>query len=127
MGMRWLDWKFSARLGWEDPWLRWISVSALVIVLAMGAFFLWRLLPEGWRSGVVTMHYNIYIGIDDVRTWQWLFFVPGTAFLFVLLDTVIALGLFRRHPLASRTLVATGLMTAVVWAIGSFFLINVNI
>lgn len=73
------------------------------------------------------MHYTIYIGIDDVRSWQWLFFVPGVALATVITDFAIALGLFRRHPLASRTLAATSFVTAVVWAIGSFFLINVNI
>ena len=125
--MRWEDWKFSARLGWQDPVVRWLSLAALVIVFAMGGFFLWRLLPEGWRSGVVTMHYTVYIGIDDVRGWQWLFFVPGMALGMVILDILIALGLFRRHPLASRTIIATALATSVVWAIGSFFLINVNI
>jgi hypothetical protein len=124
--MRWEEWKFSARLGWQDPYVRWIGLATVLLVCITGGFFLFRLLPEGWRSGVITMHYNIYLGIDDVRPWPWLFVVPGTALGAVVIDVLLALGLYRRHALASRTVLAAGLAASAVWAIGIFFLIRVN-
>ncbi|MFA5935232.1 MAG: hypothetical protein WC787_00020 [Patescibacteria group bacterium] len=125
--MRWEEWKFSARLGSQDAFLRWTSILAMFIVFAMGIFLMVRVLPEGWRSGVVTFHYNIYLGIDDVRPWPWIFAVPGAAILTIAFDVLFSLGLFRKHPLASRTMMVVALASAIAWAIGSFFLMLVNL
>lgn len=125
--MRLEEWKFSARLGLQDHWLRITSLLSLLVVLGMGAYVLFRLLPEGFASGVITMHYNVYLGIDDVRPWPWVFAIPGTALGLVVIDTLLALGLFRKHPMAARTVTSVGLAAAVVWAIGAFFLMLVNI
>ncbi len=124
--MRWEEWAFSARLGWQDAYVRWTSLAMVFLVCISGGFFLIRLLPEGWRSGVITMHYTIYLGIDDVRPWPWIFFIPGTALGTIACDVLIALGLYRRHALASRTVLTAGLATTIVWAVGLFFLLRVN-
>jgi hypothetical protein len=125
-GMRWEDWKFSARLAWQDAWMRWMLILSFVLLFGMTAFLLFRLLPEGWKTGVVTIHYNVYLGIDDVRSWPWIFVLPGGALLVMILDALLSLGFFRAHPLASRTLMSACLATAIIWAVGSFYLIRVN-
>lgn len=125
--MTWAEWKFSARLGSQDRFIRWTALATAVVLVGMSAFFLWRLLPEGWRSGVVTLHYNVYLGIDDVRPWPWLFTLPGIAAVVTVVDVLCSLGLYRQNPLASRTIMATGFITTALWAIGSFFLILVNV
>lgn len=125
--MRWEDWKFSARLGWQDPYIRWIAIASLLLVSITGGILLLKLLPEGWRSGVITMHYNIYLGIDDVRPWPWIFVVPSSALGATIANILLALGLFWRHGLASRTLLTAGLAVGIVWSIGVFFLIRVNL
>lgn len=125
--MRWEEWKFSARLATQDRFIRWTAIGTAVLIMGMSAFFLWRLLPEGWRSGVITLHYNVYLGIDDVRAWPWLFALPGAAIATAAVDILFALGFFRQNKLASRTIVAVGFIAAVLWALGSFFLILVNV
>jgi hypothetical protein len=125
--MRWEEWKFSARLGLQDQWLRVTFLLAIVIVLGMSGFMFWRILPDALHTGVVTMHYNVYLGIDDVRPWPWIFTIPGAALGLLLIDGLMGLGLFRKHPLAARTLTTIGLSAALVWGIGTFFLTLVNI
>lgn len=125
--MRWEEWKFSARRAAQDSFVRWTTVSTVVLLVGMSSYLLVRVLPVAWRSGVVTMHYTIYLGIDDVRPWPWIFFVPGVAIFFGLLDLLIAFGIYLRDALASRTLVALALITAILWTVGSFFLLRVNV
>jgi hypothetical protein len=72
------------------------------------------------------MHYNIYLGIDEVSLWPWVFVLPGVAFLVALLDVIFALGIFRRDALASRMLLAVCLASTMLWSVGSFFLVLVN-
>ncbi len=125
--MRWSEWKFSARLALQDSFIRWTAVVMFVVIFGMSAFFLWKLLPEVWRSGVITFHYNVYLGIDDVRPWAWVFMLPGAALGFALVDSLFALSLFRHHPLASRTVMALGMLSTIVWAVGTFFLMLINL
>jgi hypothetical protein len=125
--MQWEEWKFSARRASQDFFIRWVTVTAFLILIGMTIFFLKRLLPEGWRSGVVTLHYNVYLGIDDVRPWWWLFFIPGAAGGLFLMDVLLAASLFRMNALASRTILAIGAASLLVWAVGCFFLIRVNV
>lgn len=124
--MSWEEWKFSARRAVQDPFIRWTLLGGLMLLIGMTVFLLRRLLPEGWRIGTITLHYNVYLGIDDVRPWWWIFFVPGIALVLFVADILIAFGLFRTNALGSRTIVAIGAVSLIVWAVGCFFLIRVN-
>lgn len=125
--MQWSDWRFSAKRAWQNRYIRWVaSVNGLVIV-AGASFFLWKLIPVGLRSGVLVLHYNIYLGIDSVQAWPWIIAVPGGMLLVYLTNTVTALGLFRPDELAAKTLVTASLILTVVWCVGSFFIMRVNL
>lgn len=124
--MTWAEWRFSARLAAQDPFVRWTSIATAAVFVLMSAFFMIRLLPNSWRVGVVTLHYNVYLGIDDVRSWPWLITIPAWAFALLAFDGLVAFGVHRKDKLASRTLVAIGAASTVLWAIGLFFLIVVN-
>lgn len=125
--MTWSEWRFSAKLAWQDPFIRWMTVLSLLIFVATSFFVLWKLIPEGLRSGVLTMHYTIYLGIDDVRPWPWIFVVPGGLAAVLLVNSILSFGLFRSDALAARAL--TGLATAVliIGAVSSFFLVLINL
>lgn len=125
--MRWDAWRFSAKLAWQDPFVRWASISVVLFCTSISAFVLWKLIPIGLRSGVLTFHYNIYLGIDDVRSWPWIF-VPLAAMLVAfLLDIGLALGLYRKDMLAARAIVGLSLALCILWGAGLFFLTLVNL
>lgn len=124
--MRWAEWKFSAQRAAQDNFVRWTAVSTVVLFVFATSFFLYRLLPAVLRSGVAIIHYNIYLGIDDVRKWPWIFTLPAVMFLLIICDLLFAFGNFRRDPLASRALLAIAFISTALWAVGSFFIILVN-
>lgn len=124
--MHWEEWRFSAKLAWQDPVFRSLIITSTVLYLGTTTFLLWRLLPEGWRTGVLTVHYNVYLGIDDVRPWMFILFFPAIALVVLGIDISVALGLFRRDVLASKTLLSAGLAAILIWMINIFFLIRVN-
>jgi hypothetical protein len=120
------EWRFSAKLAWQDRFVRWMTVATFALAFGMSVFVLWRLIPEGLRAGVLTMHYTIYLGIDDVRTWPWIFLLPAGMMSLMSVSVLCTFGLFRRDPLAAKTLSATLLASAVLWSFSVFFLIIVN-
>lgn len=125
--MTWDEWRFSAKLAWQDQFIRWTLLATTVFVLAMSVFTLWRLIPEGLRAGVITMHYSIYLGIDDVRAWPWVFLFPGAMILVMSVNGFIALGTYRMHAIASRTVIAFSAITSALWGIGLFFIMLMNL
>ena len=125
--MTWEAWKFSAKLAWQDRYLRILGISTLVAFVVWTGFFSWRLIPEGMRSGVLVMHYNVYLGIDDVRPWPWIALSPSAFLALYTIDLVIAAGMYRSDAIAARALATIGSVTGILWGISSFFLILVNL
>jgi len=125
--MTWAEWRFSALLAWQDAFIRWTTIVAATVTLAMSVFVLWKLIPEGVRSGTVTMHYTIYLGIDDVRPWPWLFAIPGGLLSVFLVNSAVSFGLYRSDALAARALAGVAVSILTIAAIGSFFLVLINL
>ncbi len=125
--MKWAAWRFSAYRAWQDPFLRYTFVVSGICILGMGAFVLFKLIPEGIRSSVLTLHYNVYLGIDDVKPWWWIVYpVVGMIALFFL-NAVCALGIFREDPLAARALAVVTAFMVLLWSLHLFFLVFVNV
>ncbi len=125
--MRWDQWRFSARLAWQDRWVRWTMICTVLFYIVMTAFVLSRLIPPGLRSGVLTLHYNVYLGIDEVRSWPWVLLSPGIMLAVILANLTLAFGIFRHDELAARTLLAVTVAVALLWGVGSFFMTAVNL
>lgn len=125
--MTWDEWRFSAKLAWQDRCVKWLTIANASLLTVTSMFVLWRLIPEGARSGVLTYHYSIYLGIDDVRGWPWVFMLPGGGLLIFAFNTVVSLGLFRADVLAARSLSALATAILLVGSIGSFFLVLINL
>ncbi|MFZ2804434.1 MAG: hypothetical protein WA001_04375 [Patescibacteria group bacterium] len=125
--MRLAEWRFSAKLAWKNRFIKWVTIATVLVFVGMTAFILWRLIPTGLQTSVLTMHYTIYLGIDDVRQWQWIFAVPGLMLTVILINFLFALGIFRHDVLAAKMLVAFSAALTVTWCVGAFFLVLVNL
>lgn len=121
------EWQLSARRGWRNPLIRWVTVATLVCIVGMSSFVAWKLLPVGLRSGVVILHYNIYLGIDQVQSWQWMFLSPAIMFGILIVNALFALGCFANHELAAKACVMMTAILTVLWGVSSFFLVLVNV
>jgi hypothetical protein len=125
--MRWDEWRFSASLAWRDAFVRHGIVFSFLLVGGMTTYMLWRLIPEGLRSGVLAVHYTMYLGIDDVRDWPWVLVLPGGMLATLLANVSFAVGVYRYDSVAARTLTAVSCALAVSWAVGCFFLVRINL
>lgn len=125
--MKWEEWRFSTKLALQDSFVRWMTLVTLVLYSGMTTFVLWKLIPLGLRSGLLTFHYNIYLGIDDVRPWEWIFFPLGIMLGVIIVNTFFAFRIFRTDKLGARTLVALSSAVCVLWVAGMFFLTMVNL
>lgn len=125
--MHWDEWKFSLEVAWDDPWYRWQTSLTAGAALAGSLYFLWRLIPEGVRSGLLVMHYNLYFGIDEVMPWYWITVFFAGWWLLLAIDLMAAGWLFRKDRIMSRVLVCVATVFTVLALLGGFYLTAVNI
>lgn len=120
-------WLFSARRAWHNPLLKWIALATAVIVVAATGFYLWKTLGHARESGTVVLHYNIYLGIDDVVAWPWAFFWPGIWLVLTGLDIILAFGWYRTDPHLSTSLFVFAAAWAIPWALALYYLTLANV
>lgn len=125
--MRWDEWRFSAALAWRDIFVRSITGISFVLAGSISGYAIWRLVPEGMRSGVLALHYTMYLGIDDVRAWPWIFALPGSIFSLLLVNAVVSAGIYRTDVFAARVLSTLSCALTIVWSVGMFFLVRINL
>lgn len=121
------EWRFSSRLAWEDPVMRWLALSTLVILIASSIYAGIRLFSLSFASGFVVTHYTVYLGIDQVLPTIWL--LPILIVPVVLISGTIAIGYynFRQDGLSGYGLLALSSASTVIWIIQLFHLIKINI
>jgi hypothetical protein len=119
--------KFSLSVAWDDPWYRWQTIFTLVLALIGSGFFLWHVIPEGLQSGLLVLHYNPYVGIDEVQFWPWIITLPLALLVVVLADVLVAGFLFRHDRLASRVLLCMSSAFTAIGLVGAVFLMLVNL
>ena len=125
--MRLEEWRFSATLAWRDPFMRWATLACLLVAFGMTGYVLTKLIPQGLTSGVLATHYTMYLGIDDVRAWPWVFSIPAGIIALIGANAIVAAGIFRTDPLATRMLTALSCAATIVWTVGSLFLVRINL
>ncbi|MFH1620930.1 MAG: hypothetical protein ABIB04_02495 [Patescibacteria group bacterium] len=121
------EWRFSAKFAWQDRFIKWSLMANIAIIVGISSYILWRLIPEGIRSGVLTLHYTIYLGIDEVRPWPWITLLPVIMLTVWLANFLVSLGVYRKDKLAAKTLVSVFTFTNIIWVICLFFIVIVNI
>ena len=118
-------WGMSARLAWQRPWFRLLSLLLLVFTLLTSWLFLSRTLPE-IQEGTMVFHTNVYNGIDDIREWGWVFVWPIVWCVSVLGGIIASYGVFQRDRLLAQGIIAWLYAWSLPWALGLMYLMSVN-
>lgn len=119
-------WMLSARLAWGRPWFRVVTLAAFLFSVAVGVWFILQVLPSARTNGTFAYHYNIYVGIDDLRAWWWVFVLPGAWVLLTGLDIVLAYGTYRTDVVLSNALAVLALLWSLPWSVALFYLTVIN-
>ncbi|HWR00070.1 MAG TPA: hypothetical protein VN397_04480 [Candidatus Methylomirabilis sp.] len=124
--MNWEEYKFTFEVAWDDPWYRWQSIFTVACAVVGSGVFLWHMIPEGMRSGLLVFHYTLYFGIDEVLPWHRIFVLPSALLVTVVIDIVVAGNLFRKDRVASRVMLCAATLFTAFCLAGGFFLTIVN-
>lgn len=71
--------------------------------------------------GIITLHYDIFFGIDRIGSWQRLFLYPGLAMVLVFVNFCFSYLLFPRDKYLSYYL---GIASALISGIVMFYILS---
>lgn len=112
----------SARLAWHRPWFRALTFVLVGFVLLTSIGYLVSLEPVVRESRTLVFHTNVYFGIDDVRSWPWMFLWPGVWLMTVIAGVLSAFGVYQRDSLLAHSLMVWLFLWSFPWAIGFYYL-----
>ncbi|MCR4279050.1 MAG: hypothetical protein NUV81_04110 [bacterium] len=118
---------FSVKQAIHDPFVRWATVGSFFLYLVTIIYFIWSLLPIVRESGLIVLHYNTYLGIDAVRPWPWFLLFPAVTLGIIIFDTIASILLFQKDRTASRSIIALEFVTVLLWSVGMYFLVRINL
>ena len=119
-------WFFSAKLAWGNLLIRWLSIVTIFLVVAMSGFYVWQIFPSVKGRGYFIMHYNLYLGIDDVRNWPWVFVLPIAWLIITLIDLAFAYGVYRLDVHFAVSLALLAFSWSIPWSGALFYLTFMN-
>ncbi|MBD3281776.1 hypothetical protein GF391_03450 [Candidatus Uhrbacteria bacterium] len=125
--MIWDEWRFSSRIAWENPLMRWGMIATLISLLAASAYSGYRLFSLSLPSGYVVTHYTVYLGIDQVLPYPWLILILLVPVVLISATMTLGYYFYRQDVLAGASLLTLSAITTVIWIIQLFHLIKINI
>jgi hypothetical protein len=120
------EWRLAFEIAWDDPWFRWQTIVTCAVAAIGTVLYLVRLIPLGLKNGALVFHYNLYLGIDNVSPWPWVFAAPAAALAAIGADIAVSFIMYRHDRIASRVLLGAATAFALLAAIGAVFIVLVN-
>jgi len=105
---------------WRNLFIRYTTIAAIVLQIGMWLLLVWKFLPIARQLEIVSLHYNIYFGIDLIGSWYGILTIPAVGLVFILVNSILILALFKREKFLSyflagcNVLINLGLLTALI-------------
>lgn len=89
---------------------------------------LWLLLAYQTRNftDTISLHYNIYFGIDLLGSRYKVFLLPALGLVFLAINSLVGLLVYKREKILSYFLFGTSSFVQVIFIIASIFIILIN-
>lgn len=104
---------------WRNYFIRFTTIAAILLQIAMWVLLFWKFLPIARGAGIVSLHYNIYFGIDLIGMWYGILAIPVSGLIFIIINSILITALYNKEKFLSyflsgcNALINLGLLTAL--------------
>ena len=117
------QWFKKVKVLYQDPWSKWLVNIAILLIIGTWSMFFWKPIVP---SELAPLHYNIYVGIDLIGFWHWLFVLPGVLVILSLLNFYLAVQFFTKKIEWAYWLLLTIVFTNAIMFIYLYNILNFN-
>lgn len=106
----------------------WCVVLSILFLLLDTALPIWRIVPLSSTRPYIPLHYNIYLGVDQLGSWYQIFLLPALGLVLFLFNLILQTVAFRKEKLLATMLaVATVLIEGLLlFAMALIVLLNLS-
>ncbi len=97
----------------------------LGILLNLGLWF-WLFWQSRSFTDLITLHYNIYFGIDLLGPWYQIFLLPALGSLFLVLNVFLTAIVYKKEKILGYFLMVASSFSQVIFILAAIFIIFVN-
>lgn len=76
---------------------------------------------------LISLHYNIYFGIDLLGFWYQIYLLPGLGLLFFLINFVLAGLFYSKEKIISYFLIGGSTFSQIIFFLATIFIILINL
>lgn len=104
---------------WRDLVIRYLTIVSLFFQAGLWLLIIIKILPIANEADFLSLHYNIYFGIDLIGNWYRIFIVPSVGLIFFIINMALIVLLYKREKFlsyflaASNALIGLGLLVAL--------------
>lgn len=113
----------------EDIWVKICFIASILINVTLWGALYFKLQPLSYlsESGLISLHYNIYFGIDKIGPWYFVLALPLLGFFIIVFNNLLAYFLYLQDKFISHFLVLSQLALQLILFAAGVFVILLNI
>ncbi len=100
-----------------------LIITDFILLLLGWGFLIWQIKPQ---AEPLLLHYNIYFGIDAIGSWYQIFYLPGSATVFFLLNLVLSSIISRKDMVLSYLPLIASLLAELIISVAAVLIILLN-
>jgi len=127
-------WLYSVSKFFEDPYREDLAVkinfiSSLIINVITWVVLYYKLHAFSYlsESGQISLHYNIYFGIDNIGNWYNVFIMPLFGIFIIVFNNILAYTFYSKEKLISYLLIISQTVLQAILLAAAVFVILLNI
>ncbi|NIP32637.1 hypothetical protein GWN91_02975 [Candidatus Saccharibacteria bacterium] len=112
---------------WRDLVIRYLTLIAIILQIGLWVLIIAKIVPIAGQADFLSLHYNIYFGIDLIGSWYKIFTVPIVGLIFLIINICLIVVLYQREKFLSYFLAASNFLISLGLFVALTLIVLLNI
>lgn len=112
---------------WRDRLIRYNVLVALLLQASLWFLIFFKIMPLVNQLDFLSLHYNIYFGIDLIGSWYRIFYIPVAGLIFLIINIFLIILLYKKERFLSYFVAACSVLISLGLAVALLLITLLNI
>ena len=102
---------------------------SVILNISSWALLIWKIAPLATPNGygVIDLHYNLFLGVDLIGPWYYVFSIAGLGLFVILFNNLVAFWLYKKEKVLSYFLIIFQSIINMILFAATIFVVLLNI
>ena len=117
----------ARRLFRLHPYFKYVALASLVLLVLVWALPLWKILPIIGNEPFLSLHYNVYFGVDYIGPWYHIFMLPVIGLVLFIINFIFEVVYFEREKILSYFFATSTVFVELILFVAMTLIVLLNI